>query len=415
MEILSCISTFTKKKVDPTNLTADDVDIVDIAHALSLMCRANGHFPYFYSVGQHCVNCMAEAAARGYSERVQLGCLLHDASEAYLADITRPVKAVLEKYLSIEEKVQAEIFNKWISPPLDENEIKLVFDVDNAMLYQEFLTIMGEEISEEKPIVSAPMLNLLEFGCVKSKFIRAFEDLTSAPSKLHVGVDWLGEKQGNWIAAEVVGTELSYRLFSDIPTLCSFYEDVSNIIIDAPVGLPENTAEAEKRQDKTAREYLKIAARKSSVFPVPYRQLIYAKNKKEIWDLSRELGAKLTPMGIGIFECVRQVDSFLANSPEWKERLVESHPECAFQALNGGNGLIYSKHTDEGRLERIDILKNYVSNIESVVCSAPSKLIEDLLDAACLAVTSRRGYEPLCPAVYRDSRGIPMRIVVSKY
>ena len=412
---MSCISTFTKKKVDPTNLTADDVDIVDIAHALSLMCRANGHFPYFYSVGQHCVNCMAEAAARGYSERVQLGCLLHDASEAYLADITRPVKAVLEKYLSIEEKVQAEIFNKWISPPLDENEIKLVFDVDNAMLYQEFLTIMGEEISEEKPIVSAPMLNLLEFGCVKSKFIRAFEDLTSAPSKLHVGVDWLGEKQGNWIAAEVVGTELSYRLFSDIPTLCSFYEDVSNIIIDAPVGLPENTAEAEKRQDKTAREYLKIAARKSSVFPVPYRQLIYAKNKKEIWDLSRELGAKLTPMGIGIFECVRQVDSFLANSPEWKERLVESHPECAFQALNGGNGLIYSKHTDEGRLERIDILKNYVSNIESVVCSAPSKLIEDLLDAACLAVTSRRGYEPLCPAVYRDSRGIPMRIVVSKY
>ena len=396
-------------------MTAEDVDIADIAHALSLMCRANGHFPYFYSVGQHSLNCMYEAAARGYSGRVQLGCLLHDASEAYLADITRPVKAVLEKYLEIEERLQSIIFDKWISPPLEQEELKLVFEVDNSMLYQEFLVLMGEKISKEYPITSTPKLDFVQFEHIKADFIKAFKNLTTDYSKTYVGVDWLGEKQRNWIAAEVVGNELYYRLFPDIPTLCNFYKEVPNIIIDAPVGLPENTAEAEKRPDKSARDYLKVAARKPSVFPVPYRQLIYAKTRKEIWDLSRELGAKLTPVGIGIFECVRQVDVFLNDSPNWKERLVESHPECAFQALNGGKGLVYSKHTDEGRAERINILKKYVSNIESVVVTAQSKLIEDLLDAACLAVTSKCGYESLCPDVYRDSRGLPMRIVVSKY
>lgn len=53
-------------------------------------------------MGQHCINCAREAKARGYSERVQLACLLHDASEAYLSNVTRPVKRELPKYLEIE-------------------------------------------------------------------------------------------------------------------------------------------------------------------------------------------------------------------------------------------------------------------------------------------------------------------------
>ena len=58
-----------------------DILIEDIAHALSLMCRANGHFKEFYSVGQHCIYCCEEAIKRGYSNTVALACLLHDASD----------------------------------------------------------------------------------------------------------------------------------------------------------------------------------------------------------------------------------------------------------------------------------------------------------------------------------------------
>ena len=68
---------------DPLHPNTDLIDIEDIAHALSMLCRANGHFKSFYSVGQHCINCAKEAKARGYSSFVQLACLLHDASEAY--------------------------------------------------------------------------------------------------------------------------------------------------------------------------------------------------------------------------------------------------------------------------------------------------------------------------------------------
>lgn len=86
------ILTYSKIKFYPLEPVKTDINIVDIAHSLSLMTRANGHFKQFYSVAQHSINCYKEAKSRGCSERVQLGCLLHDASESYLSDLTRPVK-----------------------------------------------------------------------------------------------------------------------------------------------------------------------------------------------------------------------------------------------------------------------------------------------------------------------------------
>ena len=82
---MGCITTYSGEAFDPAQPDSQKIHIADIAHALSLLCRANGHFKRFYSVGQHCVNCALEAQARGYRPQVQLACLLHDASEAYLA------------------------------------------------------------------------------------------------------------------------------------------------------------------------------------------------------------------------------------------------------------------------------------------------------------------------------------------
>ena len=79
--------TCSKKMFDPVHPNAALIDINDIAHALSMLCRANGHFHTFHSVGQHSINCAREAAARGYSRRVQLACLLHDASECCIPEL----------------------------------------------------------------------------------------------------------------------------------------------------------------------------------------------------------------------------------------------------------------------------------------------------------------------------------------
>ena len=72
------ITTYTGDHFDPTLPDAEHLHIEDIAHALSLICRGNGHVKTFFSVGSHCINCAKEAAARGYSDRLVLACLLHD-------------------------------------------------------------------------------------------------------------------------------------------------------------------------------------------------------------------------------------------------------------------------------------------------------------------------------------------------
>lgn len=109
----SYITTSSKIHFTPVSPDPEQIVIRDIAHALSLMTRANGHFPEFYSVGQHCIHCYEEAVARKYSPFLCKACLLHDASEAYLADITRPVKQFLPGYLEIEKRLQDTIYEKF--------------------------------------------------------------------------------------------------------------------------------------------------------------------------------------------------------------------------------------------------------------------------------------------------------------
>ena len=68
---MSEIMTNSHKMFDPLHPNVELIDISDIAHSLSMLCRANGHFKSFYSVGQHSINCAKEAKARGYSQLVQ--------------------------------------------------------------------------------------------------------------------------------------------------------------------------------------------------------------------------------------------------------------------------------------------------------------------------------------------------------
>ena len=176
---MGAIKTYTGIMVDPINAKDNEIVIEDIAHALSLLCRANGHFPHFYSVAQHCINCAKESKARGYSDRVQLGCLLHDASEAYLSDITRPVKPYLSGYLEIEDRLQGIVFDKWV-PQLTEDERKSIFEIDDTILYYEFVELKNAKLTPEEPIlISKPIFDFVEFTTVESEFLGMFEEFIS--------------------------------------------------------------------------------------------------------------------------------------------------------------------------------------------------------------------------------------------
>jgi hypothetical protein len=97
---MSWIQTFTGKQFWPLTPRVEDVDVRDIAHSLSLQCRFNGHCRLFYSVAEHSVR-----VSRAVSTGMAPWGLLHDAAEAYLTDLPRPVKARLTEFQGLEERL----------------------------------------------------------------------------------------------------------------------------------------------------------------------------------------------------------------------------------------------------------------------------------------------------------------------
>ena len=143
------LKTYMGKKVDPLEVDADDITLEDIAHALSLMCRGNGQVVHFYSVGQHCINCAKEAKARGWNERLQLGCLLHDAAEAYMSDLITPIKVNMPQYYEIEDRFLKAVFEKFGLADLDATEWELIMEVDRALLIYDLVELLKEPVPKE--------------------------------------------------------------------------------------------------------------------------------------------------------------------------------------------------------------------------------------------------------------------------
>lgn len=148
---MSYITTYTGKHFDPVNPDMTQVDVQDIAHALSLICRGNGQVKTFFSVGQHCINAAREAIARGYSRRVILACLLHDACESYMSDVPRPLKGAMPEYVCIEEHLLDLIYEKFLGSTLTEEENKLVKEIDHALLYYDLKELLDETFAESAP------------------------------------------------------------------------------------------------------------------------------------------------------------------------------------------------------------------------------------------------------------------------
>ena len=151
------MNTYTGRKFDPMAMTPEDVCAEDIAHALSLLCRGGGHLVHFYTVAQHSLNCAAEAAARGWSERLQLACLLHDASEAYISDIIRPVKVHLRNYIEIEREIMNRIWEHFELGDLTPEEHAKWREIDDAVLTYELANLMaGEKDCRTQELASQP-------------------------------------------------------------------------------------------------------------------------------------------------------------------------------------------------------------------------------------------------------------------
>ena len=173
---MSYITTYTGKHFDPVNPDISMVDIRDVAHALSMLCRGNGHVKTFFSVGQHCINAAREAAARGYSRRVILACLLHDAGECYLSDVPRPFKQMLPEYIKAEDSFLDLIYEKFLGSNLSEEEAALVKSVDNDLLYYDLKVLLNEVLEIPEPQLQIQLnYAFVPFEVVEQTFLELFD------------------------------------------------------------------------------------------------------------------------------------------------------------------------------------------------------------------------------------------------
>ncbi len=132
------MTTYTGRRFILFAPTPDMVDIHDIAHALSQLCRFTGHCQRFYSVAEHCWHTSHQVPAPFALEG-----LLHDATEAYINDLSRPLKhhPQMQGYVDAEHTIDAVVRAKFGLPATPSPEVKVV---DNTMVCTEAVQLMTE-------------------------------------------------------------------------------------------------------------------------------------------------------------------------------------------------------------------------------------------------------------------------------
>ena len=151
----------------------EEVFIEDIAHALSMQCRFNGHTTLHYSVAEHSVLVSDMVMSLTNDVDIALAGLLHDAAETYIGDVVSPLKNLLSEFREIERVVESCVASKYGLPFPWPEEIKVA---DKAVLQMEFRSIapFAEENMDRATLSSS---------AAERRFLQRFEELTSLRSE----------------------------------------------------------------------------------------------------------------------------------------------------------------------------------------------------------------------------------------
>lgn len=208
----------------------------------------------------------------------------------------------------------------------------------------------------------------------------------------YLGVDWAGSC---WLVVKT-GDK---TLVTTEPSILNVWhehgtaDDVQSVLVDIPIGLTESGPRA---CDQEASE--RLGARGNSVFSIPGREVVEA----EEYGSARELnGDSLGSQSWWLFPRIREVDIFLQNHEDAREKVYESHPEICFAELAGD--LHHAKDTEVGCDERLEVLSedlelhdrvNEIINERKDGAKWHHRIskgrLDDVLDAAVLALTAKK-------------------------
>lgn len=230
---------------------------------------------------------------------------------------------------------------------------------------------------------------------------------------LYIGVD--GCRAG-WAVAVLDHGELRLEVYKSIADLVMTYPSFDALLIDMAIGLRNNPNQV--RPDIAARE--ELGPKASSVFPIPSREAVYAKGEEEQKKANlRTLGKSLSKQSLAIIPKIRELDEFLKNNPDYRGKILESHPEVDFARMNG-SVVLSRKKEEPGPSERIHILTEYLNKRDLFGMYGKAKQLgcgqDDLIDAICLAVTAAlhaHGQSEILPEKPEsDETGLVMQLTV---
>ena len=173
------MQTYTGRAFWPLDPKREDLDIVDIAHALSLQCRFNGHCRGFYSVADHSLRVAAMLTGEA-----RLFGLLHDAGEAYIGDIVRPLKGLAPRLKQAEEEILALIFQRFSDRHPTPREWGAVKLADAVLLATEARDLMGPPAREWEELPPPLPDRLFPHGppeTVEQDFLATFAEYGGRP------------------------------------------------------------------------------------------------------------------------------------------------------------------------------------------------------------------------------------------
>lgn len=241
----------------------------------------------------------------------------------------------------------------------------------------------------------------------------------------YVGVDWASR---GWLAVTVDGQDWSVQMHPSIHSVWFSNKDAESILVDIPIGLPEDKR---RECDVKAKEFVGTE-RARSVFWTPCRAAVEAETYDEAKRANKDSrDDSLSSQAWGLIPRIREVDRLLRDDEAAKNKIIESHPEVCFSALEDGQSHS-SKHDDSGSDERLKTLQTVDDSLRDVYDGFVSTYIkdqrqwsrrignsnrDDIVDSMVLAVTARLGadsFERLPDNPPEDGQGLPMQIVYSR-
>lgn len=232
---------------------------------------------------------------------------------------------------------------------------------------------------------------------------------------------WLAGADGckaGWIVAFVRsdGGDPITRVFDCFNDVAAAAEQPAIMAIDMPIGLPERIGPDGRGPERAVRALLK--QRRSSVFSVPSRRAVYAKDYPDACHLASKTSdppRKVSKQFFGLAKKIREIDTRLRAEPALVSRVYEVHPEVAFWRLNGDRALPEPKKSDAGLALRRALLVGEGFAQDIIDKAPPSGAArDDLIDALACAAIARRirkgAARPFPDPPLHDQFGLPIAI-----